>query len=256
MDVLKAIDWLFDSGDSSRSCAANEWLLKFQSTPEAWAEAAKLVRHPSQTHQTVGVNIFYQKLLNEWPQIPQSNRIQLQSQLLLLLNECCHTLLKSSQLRLCAGIVLIAIRTQNGIHKLCTDCFTNIAASMKNAQLHVIRVSVLLLCALGEELERNEHHLQPQQRHQCCEQMLDFIQPLCDLSRAVLSTVSNQSSHPMVPLVLPVLECLAAWTGIDRLQLGVTQLSDVWLHLIAALNNEGLCQASAGRLSPFFLSLS
>lgn len=160
-DTLKqAITALYDpvSTEQKRN-EANQWLMAFAASPQAWEAARALLQEPAEQVQYFGANLLFMKVRAEWHSLPDDAKAsiygvvrQLLGQLAASPAQGAWTRLSTAGKRLCLTLAAAAVRS-SAVEAFTTEALT-MAADPSGANTPI---ALELLTALPQEiLERSQ----------------------------------------------------------------------------------------------------
>ena len=154
-DLKAAVETLYRGTDEARRNEANQWLMSFSKTAEAWEGARALLSDPAEDVQYFGANMFFVKVRSEWHGMPEEAKASVYSGLQqLVLQLASHEgggwhRLSAAGKRLCLTLAAAAVRSGST-----ADNFVREALSMCTAT--GAPVAVELLTALPQEVLDHE----------------------------------------------------------------------------------------------------
>ena len=154
-DLKAAVEALYRGADEARRNEANQWLMAFSKTAEAWEGARTLLSDPAEDVQYFGANMFFVKVRSEWHGMPEEAKASVYSGLQQLVLQLArhegggwHRLSAAGK-RLCLTLAAAAVRSGST-----ADNFVREALSMCTAT--GAPVAVELLTALPQEVLDHE----------------------------------------------------------------------------------------------------
>ena len=154
-DLKAAVEALYRGVDEARRNEANQWLMSFSKTAEAWEGAQALLSDAAEDVQYFGANMFFVKVRSEWHGMSEEAKVSVYSGLQqLVLQLASHVgggghRLSAAGKRLCLTLAAAAVRSGST-----ADNFVREALSMCTAT--GAPVAVELLTALPQEVLDHE----------------------------------------------------------------------------------------------------
>ena len=159
-DLKAAVEALYRGADEARRNEANQWLMAFSKTADAWEGARALLSDPAEDVQYFGANMFFVKVRSEWHGMPEEAKASVYSGLQQLVGQLArhegggwHRLSAAGK-RLCLTLAAAAVRSGST-----ADNFVREALSMCTAT--GAPVAVELLTALPQEVLDHEAQVIP-----------------------------------------------------------------------------------------------
>jgi hypothetical protein len=208
--AVKAIFALYDPQNVQKRQEANQWLMKFVATPEAWDISKELLSSTYQEVQFVAAQSLWQKTRNDWNPLPEEVKKQLPSQLLgfTLQNA---SLAHIVRVRLCLTVAAAGIRAiPNYWPTMFTDLLNLVVnpPSIPNVKPLDIRIAVMvILSLLPEELEAAI--LSHSKQDEVSKYLMNNAPQLLELIRSVLQQQVN--NEEMTHIKLTALQCVKNW---------------------------------------------
>ena len=139
---------------------ANQWLMQFSASPQAWESARALLQEPAEQMQYFGANLLFMKVRAEWHSLPDDAKASIYGVVKQLLSQLATSpapgvpwaRLSTAGKRLCLTLAAAAVRS-SAVEAFTTEALT-MAADPSGA---TTPIAIELLSALPQEiLERSQ----------------------------------------------------------------------------------------------------
>lgn len=242
--ILDRVKGAIDALDSPQHChEASAWLVAFQATAEAWDVAQQLLMEPTSTNKRFhGANMFYHKIMHDYPQLGDRAPLLKQtliSHLLSLASES-HSDVPVYR-RICLSLAALVLQMNEA--GVVSDMLIKLNAIVANAP----RLLLELLTVLPEECYNRHIIVAQRTRHQFSDQLCRSANEVFQfLHQLAASSCANQLTAQSIQTQKQILVCLEKWIDNADIPLNAVLLpSGIFAYALDALSQEHLLEEAS-----------